>query len=75
MAGLGLGPKHELMVADEPLKLQRVCIYTRKETLFVFILLHFKKKNEKDKTVWQRVNMQGMGRHTASFVGMADRLN
>lgn len=72
MAGLGLGPKHELMVADEPLKLQWVSIYTREETLLVFILLHLKKK---DKTVWQKVNMQGMGRHTASFVGMADRLN
>jgi len=74
MAGLGLGLEHELMVADDPLKLQQVSIYTRKETLLVFILLHLKKK-KKDKTAWQRVNMQGMGRHTASFVGMADRLN
>lgn len=30
MAGLGLGLEHELMVADDPLKLQQVSIYTRK---------------------------------------------
>lgn len=46
MAGLGLGLEHELMVADDPLKLQQVSIYTRKETLLVFILLHLKKKKK-----------------------------
>jgi len=47
MAGLGLGLEHELMVADDPLKLQQVSIYTRKETLLVFILLHLKKKKKR----------------------------
>lgn len=70
MADLRVGQRHELMVADDPLCCSKLSRYTRKETLLIFIL-YFKK----NKTAWQRVSMQGMGRHTASFVGMADRLN
>lgn len=74
MADLGVGPKQELMVADDPLCCSKLSRYPRKETLLIFIPLYLKKKIN-NKTAWQRVSMQGMGRHTASFVGMADRLN
>lgn len=71
MADLRVGPRHKLMVADDPLCCSKLSRYIRKETLLIFIPLYLKK----NKTAWQRVSMQGMGRHTASFVGMADRLN
>lgn len=71
MADLGVEPKHDLMVADDPLYYSKFSIYNMKETLLIFIPLYLKE----NRMAWQRVSMQGMGRHTASFVGMAKRLN
>jgi len=50
MADLGVGPRHDLMVADNPLCCSKLSIYTRKETLLETLLicfpLYLKKKIE-----------------------------
>lgn len=70
MANLRVGPKHDPMIVDDPLCCSGLPIYTRKESPLIFIPLYLQKIK------WSgRVRMQGMGRHTALFVVMADRLN
>lgn len=70
MTDLEVGPKHDPVIVDDPLCCSGLPIYTRKETLLIFIPLYLQKIK------WSgRVRMCGMSRHTALFVGMADRLN
>lgn len=70
MTDLEVGPKHDPVIVDDPLCCSGLPIYTRKETLLIFVPLYLQKIK------WSgRVRMCGMSRHTALFVGMADRLN